>query len=126
MSPEYVIAHGVVHKNSQPMNLEAVVADLNEHHEIGETVKVVTRLTTLLGKIELLTEDPAEVIKPLPNTTPDPATAAIAYALDCGDGMVFLQLWSTGEFEAIRSDWPDVPPEVFIGADPLYDGESGG
>ena len=64
MSPEYVIAHGVVHKNGQPMNLESVVADLNEHYEIGEAIMAATRLTGLLEKVALLAKDPAEEINP--------------------------------------------------------------
>lgn len=50
------------------------------------------------------------------------AVAAIAYALEhpCESPMEFLRCWNEGNFEALRTEWPDVPPEVFIGADPLY------
>ena len=52
--------------------------------------------------------------------TTDSAVAAIQFALaqgvECYD---FLRLWNEGEFEVIRKEWPDVPAEVFVGADPL-------
>lgn len=47
------------------------------------------------------------------------AVAAIEYALKCDCGLDFLNLWLHGDFEAIRRDWPEVPDEVFVGADPL-------
>lgn len=53
----------------------------------------------------------------------DCAVAAIQFALaqgvECYD---FLRLWNEGEFDVIRKEWPDVPDEVFIGADPLLPG----
>lgn len=50
------------------------------------------------------------------------AVAAIKYALrNQGESpMEFLYCWVHGEFEAIRNEWPNVPDEVFIGADPLF------
>jgi hypothetical protein len=52
------------------------------------------------------------------------AVAAIVYALnncdDDHDAAVFLRLWNEGDFNALRKEWPDIPAEVFIGADPLY------
>jgi hypothetical protein len=52
---------------------------------------------------------------------PDAAVAAIGYVLDhpCESPMEFLRCWNEGNFEALRKEWPDVPVEVFIGADPL-------
>lgn len=54
----------------------------------------------------------------------DAAVAAIKYALeecdDDEDGMQFLRRWNEGEFDIIRDNWPNVPEEVFIGADPLH------
>ena len=46
--------------------------------------------------------------------------AAIKFSLktDCGDQ--FLRCWVEGSFDAIRSEWPEVPEAVFIGADPLH------
>lgn len=58
---------------------------------------------------------------------PDAAVAAIAYALGhpCESPMEFLRCWNEGNFEALRTEWPEVPAEVFIGADPLHQ-QSGG
>jgi len=51
--------------------------------------------------------------------TPAPV-AAIQFALDLGlEATVFLSLWNHGEFETIRREFPEAPPEVFEGADPL-------
>lgn len=57
----------------------------------------------------------------------DAAVAAIAYVLEhpCESPMEFLRCWNEGDFEALRTEWPDVPAEVFIGADPLHQ-QSGG
>lgn len=46
--------------------------------------------------------------------------AAIKFSLktDCGDQ--FLRCWVEGSFDAIRSEWPEAPEAVFIGADPLH------
>lgn len=54
-------------------------------------------------------------------TGPDSAVAAIAFALRAEEGMDFLEAWNEGNFDAIRREWPEVPEDVFIGADPLYD-----
>lgn len=55
---------------------------------------------------------------------PDAATAAIRFALeDAGDtyeAIDFLRAWNDGDFPEIRRDWPEVPDDVFIGADPLF------
>lgn len=53
---------------------------------------------------------------------PEPAVAAIEFALTTDEGLAFLGCWNEGEFEAIRSEWPDAPEEVFIGADPMHPG----
>ena len=52
----------------------------------------------------------------------NPAAAAIKYAIEHqGDSPIeFLHCWYYGNFDAIRSEWEDVPDEVFIGADPLH------
>lgn len=54
------------------------------------------------------------------------AVAAIAYVLEHpGESpMEFLRCWNEGNFAALREEWPDVPAEVFIGADPLYRSEA--
>lgn len=48
------------------------------------------------------------------------AVAAIQFALEADEGLVFLRCWNEGNFAAIRREWPDAPEEVFIGADPLH------
>lgn len=50
----------------------------------------------------------------------DAAVAAIEFALKDDDGLIFLRLWHSGEFDSIRAEWDNVPDEVFVGADPLY------
>lgn len=58
--------------------------------------------------------------QPLVTTTNNPAIAAIEFAMKYSagdDGWVFLKLWNEGDFESIRNEWPDAPPEVFIGAE---------
>ncbi|MFJ2453975.1 hypothetical protein ACIOWK_20025 [Pseudomonas protegens] len=53
---------------------------------------------------------------------PNAAVAAIAYALanPCESPLEFLRCWSSGDFQALRQEWDDVPEEVFIDADPLH------
>lgn len=50
---------------------------------------------------------------------PNPAIAAIQFAIDINttDGLVFLDAWMQGDFEGIRTGWPDAPAEVFVGAE---------
>lgn len=55
---------------------------------------------------------------PPPKT--DAAVAAIKYALNGDEPMVFLRLWFQGDFDVIWREWGNVPDEVFIGADPLF------
>ncbi|MFJ3154004.1 hypothetical protein ACIPIX_07665 [Pseudomonas protegens] len=50
----------------------------------------------------------------------DAAVAAIEFTLKDDDGLIFLQLWHEGDFDAIRTEWNNVPDEVLIGADPLF------
>lgn len=49
------------------------------------------------------------------------AAAAITYALSphTDEGLAFLQAWQEGDFDACRREWPDAPPQCYIGADPL-------
>ncbi|VXC25279.1 conserved hypothetical protein [Pseudomonas sp. 8Z] len=53
--------------------------------------------------------------------TPNAAVAAIEYALSHDDPIAFLRCWlqclREGNFGALRSEWRNVPEEVFIGAD---------
>lgn len=52
----------------------------------------------------------------------DAAVAAIRFAVDhCGlDAREFLHCWMYGDFDAIRSEWPEAPEAVFIGSEPLH------
>ncbi|NNJ16981.1 hypothetical protein CSV86_018125 [Pseudomonas putida CSV86] len=58
---------------------------------------------------------------------PNAAVAAIQYVLEhpCESPMEFLRCWNEGNFAALRAEWPAVPAEVFIGADPLYKNAGG-
>jgi hypothetical protein len=47
------------------------------------------------------------------------AVAAIQFALETDDGLTFLRLWNKGEFARTRSEWPEAPEAVYIGAGPL-------
>ncbi|GAB7258988.1 hypothetical protein [Dickeya ananatis] len=53
------------------------------------------------------------------------AVAAIEYALqlDADECKMFLSYWNEGEFDILREEWPEIPDEVFIGADPLFQAE---
>ncbi|MGN8188573.1 hypothetical protein ACTJLD_21555 [Burkholderia sp. 22088] len=55
---------------------------------------------------------------------PDPACAAIQFALSLDDGssIDFLNNWNEGEFDVLRREWPEAPEDVYIGADPLHPG----
>jgi hypothetical protein len=49
------------------------------------------------------------------------AVEAIKFALVTDCSMGFLRLWMYGEFDKIRSEWPECPLEVFTGADSSLD-----
>jgi hypothetical protein len=51
---------------------------------------------------------------------PNPAVAAIEFALATDDGLEFLRLWFQGHFPEIREEWPECPKECFIGAEVGY------
>ena len=55
----------------------------------------------------------------MPSSHDNPAAAAIEFALMHRD-LDLLRLWNEGEFERIRTEWPDAPDAMFIGADPLF------
>lgn len=47
--------------------------------------------------------------------------AVISYMLGKGymeSPMEFLQCWNSGDFDSLRKEWPDAPPEIYY-ADPL-------
>lgn len=50
------------------------------------------------------------------------ALAAIQYALETDEGLIFLDCWNKRNFQAIRREWLDAPKDVFKGVDPLSSG----
>lgn len=50
----------------------------------------------------------------------NPAAAAVEFALSTEDSLQFLRLWNEGQFDVIRQEWPDAPPDVFAGADQYH------
>lgn len=47
--------------------------------------------------------------------------AVITYMLGAGrmeEPMEFLRCWNEGDFDSLRKEWPDAPPEIYY-ADPL-------
>lgn len=50
----------------------------------------------------------------------NPAAAAIQFALETDDGLVFLDLWNEGDFDSCRKEWPEAPDDCYIGADPFH------
>ena len=42
--------------------------------------------------------------------------AAVEFACEDVDGygLLFLQRWNEGDFDAIRKEWPDAPVDVFL------------
>ncbi|MGE8067078.1 hypothetical protein [Pseudomonas sp. NPDC089569] len=56
------------------------------------------------------------------DTAPDPALAAINFALTLGcETANFLDRWIDADFETIREVWPNAPEELYAGADPLFE-----
>jgi len=49
---------------------------------------------------------------------PNPAVAAIEFALDADEGLDFLHAWFYGDFDVCRKEWPDAPEACYVGADP--------
>ena len=51
--------------------------------------------------------------------------AVISYMLGKGyteEPLEFLRCWNEGDFDLLRTGWPDAPKEIYY-ADPLYKGE---
>lgn len=63
----------------------------------------------------------AKLVEDYAMAAPDAAGAAIQYVLGLDDNHeTFLRLWLDGEFDVLRAEWPDIPDDVFIGADTLF------
>ncbi|KAA0946189.1 hypothetical protein FQ186_26095 [Pseudomonas sp. ANT_H14] len=103
-------------QRGQGADFYAFVFDLGQEDAVnafgGTPTEAVAKVLSLLGKSYVLA-DANEL-------NSDAAVAAIQFALDNGEGMSFLRLWNQGDFDVIRSEWPEAPEEVFIGADPLH------
>ncbi|MCW5155594.1 PDDEXK family nuclease [Burkholderia cenocepacia] len=80
--------------------------------------------------IEAILAEQARVdaIKADERAAPNPATAAILFALSLDDGssIDFLNNWNEGEFDVLRREWPEAPEDVYIGADPFHPATRGG
>jgi hypothetical protein len=91
------------------------VAVMTTALSIDENIRVAEKMTEAqMNKADLTAPPPAD------DEWPDPASAAIAFALQTEETMEFLRLWHEGSFDDIRREWPDAPDDVFIGADPLF------
>lgn len=63
-------------------------------------------------------------------TDNNPALAVMQFAFananfnqgfeDMAETVQLLSMWYQGDFQEMRDTWPDIPDEVFIGADPLF------
>lgn len=51
------------------------------------------------------------------NDSHNAAMEAIKFSLSDAKGQAFLRYWVSGDFDAIRNEWPKAPEGVFIGAD---------
>ena len=97
-----------------PGHLSFEYKDGDLKDEIGQMRALSTAFTRLANALEGV---PSDCHKP------NPSVAAIDFALTCGlgdGGLEFLRAWQSGEFDAIRDEWPEAPDAVFAGADPLH------
>lgn len=103
--------------------LQDRLASIRQQHQVPAWVPVKMELNGMPFQLNTdnftVTDDGSLTLE---LSIPDAAVAAITYALEhpCESPMEFLSCWNEGDFEALRTEWPDVPSEVFIGADPLH------
>lgn len=112
MSDDYsqgVCADGAaILKQGQMMTVDEIVTELNQQRvQIERMARVLTERDQALAEAE---------------KCGSPAVAAIEYALNDDEGLLFLRYWFQGEFDVLRREWRDIPDTVFDGADPLFDG----
>lgn len=105
------------HSHWDRRDLLDTVAMMSSALSVDENIRVGEKMTEAQMNKADLTAGGAEEDDYLDG---DPASAAIAYALQTREPMEFLRLWNEGSFEDIRREWPDAPDDVFIGADPLF------
>lgn len=93
------------------------VAIMSTALSVDENIRVSEKMTEAQMNKADLTAGGAEVDEFI---DVDPASAAIAFALQTEEPLEFLRLWNEGSFDDIRRSWPSAPDDVFIGADPLF------
>ena len=90
------------------------VSDLPSEATMSLNVGLVARL---LKRLEEAEEEASQ----------DPASALITFILEHANGpdgfdpVYLMETWNEGNFEALRREWPELPEEVYIGADPLHE-----
>lgn len=103
-------------QQGQGADFYAFVFDLGQEDAVnafgGTPTEAVAKVLSLLGKPYVLAE--------ADELNSDAAVAAIQFALDDDEGMHFLRLWNQGDFDVLRSEWPEAPEDIYIGADPLH------
>lgn len=98
---------------------------------VSKAVRLTGDVLEMIEELKVGKESPNKTLKRiLSEGLPNPALAAIEYALDAekhdydaSNQVAFLNCWNEGEFDIIRDEWDDVPDEVFIGADSLFEPE---
>lgn len=94
--------------------ISLAVSELPSEATMSLNVGVVARLLKRLEEAEEEAEQ-------------DPASALITFILEHANGpdgfdpLYLMETWNEGNFEALRRDWPELPEEVYIGADPLHE-----
>lgn len=96
-----------------------VDGDAAEPYLLVEFLKDFTEKVVRKYKIHWDNElDESGYVLPEP---PNPAVAAIEYALKNDEPEVFLKCWMHGEFQELRDEWENIPDDVFIGAEVGYE-----
>lgn len=92
--------------------VSAAVSVMPTGGQVSLGVAVVARLLRLISDLEEEVEQ-------------DPASALIKHILEHpgadSEAVNLLETWNEGNFDALRREWPELPEEVYIGADPLHE-----
>lgn len=118
LTPKDVVEFSI-HDNGEQLCIEIALDDNDEPAYASAVISVDSevKLRNYLGRRAGVD---VEITGTLEHTN-EAAVAIIKYVLNCDDEpMTALQLWSEGDFQALRDEWKDVPESVFIGADPLH------
>lgn len=110
--------------NAEPENIETGKIEVYWEDEQGNEFTTEESITDIAHAAhdficELETNLPSDD-SDVKVSKPDPASAAIQFALTTEEPMSFLRCWNEGNFAAIRDEWPEAPEAVFAGADPLH------